>query len=141
MAIYLPKALRQQLLDADDHRCAYCGSTQANSGNPMVVDHLQPRSKGGPTLFENLCFSCYRCNLFKGAQTAAVDPLSGETVPLFSPRREHWNEHFDWDGANLHIIGLTSVGRATVVALQLNNSVIVDARRNWVRLGWRPVVG
>lgn len=138
MAVYLSKTLRQRLENVDDHRCAYCRTPQANSGNPMVVDHLHPRSKSGATIFENLCFACYRCNLFKGAQTRAIDPLTGETFPLFSPRRDFWAEHFIWDEASLQILGLTAVGRTTINALRMNNAVIVDARRNWVRLGWRP---
>ena len=77
MAVYLSAALRQKLLDADDHRCAYCGTPQANSGSPMVVDHIVPRSQGGATRLDNLCFACYRCNLYKGPRMEAIDPLSG----------------------------------------------------------------
>jgi hypothetical protein len=138
VAVYLSTALRQRLVEADDHRCAYCHTSQANSGSPMVVDHLLPLSKGGATDFENLCFACYRCNLFKGSQVEAVDPLSGAMSPLFHARRDHWKDHFDWDDAGLRILGLTAVGRATVTALNINNDVILDARRNWVRLGWQP---
>jgi hypothetical protein len=141
VAIYLSRALRQHLVDVDDHRCAYCHTPQANSGNPMLVDHLLPRSKGGATAFENLCLACYRCNLFKGSQVEAIDPLSGEITPLFHPRRDRWGEHFAWDEAGLRILGLTPIGRAAVTALHMNNTVILDARRNWVRLGWRPNVG
>lgn len=138
MAVYLSTALRQRLVEADDHRCAYCHTSQANSGSPMVVDHLIPLSKGGATAFENLCFACYRCNLFKGSQVEAIDPLSGVMSPLFHARRDHWSDHFRWDEAGLRILGLTAVGRATVIALNMNNDVILDARRNWVRLGWQP---
>ena len=138
VAIYLSTTLRQRLLTVDDHRCAYCHTPQANSGSPMVVDHLLPRSRGGATTFENLCFACYSCNLFKGSQIAATDPLSGEMTPLFHPRRDRWDDHFAWDEAGLRILGLTAPGRATVTALNMNNEVIIDARRNWVRLGWRP---
>ena len=138
MAIYLPTALRQRLIEADDHRCAYCQTAQSHSGNPMVVDHIWPRSKGGDTSFENLCFSCYRCNLFKGSRVKAVDPLSGEIIPLFHPRTDRWDDHFRWDDASLHLLGRTPVGRATIAALHINNPIIIDARRNWVRLGWRP---
>jgi len=138
VAVHLPSALRQRLVEADDHRCAYCCTSQANSGSPMVVDHLLPLSKGGVTTFENLCFACYRCNLFKGSQVVAIDPLSGEIAPLFHARRDRWDDHFAWDEAGLRILGLTPSGRATVVALKMNNDVILDARRNWVRLGWRP---
>lgn len=140
MAIYLPTAVRQRLIEADDHRCAYCRTAQSHSGSPMVVDHVRPRSKGGATSFENLCFACYRCNLFKGPQVETVDPLSGELTPLFRPRDDQWGEHFAWDDVSLHILGRTSIGRATIAALHINNPVIIDARRNWVRLGWRPDV-
>ena len=138
VAIYLPNALRQRLVTVDDHRCAYCHTPQANSGSPMVVDHLCPLSRGGETTFDNLCFACYRCNLFKGSQVEAIDPLSGEMTPLYHARSDRWSEHFAWDEASLRIFGLTPVGRATVTALNMNNDVILDARRNWVRLGWRP---
>ena len=94
VAIYLTATLRQRLIQADDHRCAYCHTSQANSGSPMVVDHLPPLSKGGVTAFDNLCFACYRCNLFKGSRVTAIDPLSGEMAPLFDARRDRWDEHF-----------------------------------------------
>jgi len=138
VAVYLSTALRQRLVEADDHRCAYCHTSQANSGSPMVVDHLLPLSKGGVTAFENLCFACYRCNLFKGSQVEAIDPLSGDMATLFHARRDRWSDHFSWDEAGLRIFGLTATGRATVAALNMNNEVILDARRNWVRLGWLP---
>jgi hypothetical protein len=140
MAVYLSAALRQRLIEADDHRCAYCRTSEANCGTPMVVDHWLARSKGGATEFDNLCFACYRCNLFKGARHEAIDPLSGKGVRLFHPRLDSWFEDFAWDEAGLRIVGLTTTGRATVTALNMNNDVIMDARRNWVRLGWRPDV-
>jgi len=66
--------------------------------------------------------------------------LTGELVPLFHPRQQQWFEHFVWDEAGVSILGLTPVGRATVTALNMNNEVISEARRNWVRLGWRPKI-
>jgi hypothetical protein len=36
------------------------------------------------------------------------------------------------------VIGLTSVGRATIKALQMNRPVIVQLRRYWVALGLHP---
>jgi hypothetical protein len=33
---------------------------------------------------------------------------------------------------------LTAIGRATIIALNTNNEVIVDARRRWVGVGWHP---
>ena len=135
---YLPAALREQLLAADDRRCAYCHTTEANTGQPMTVDHIVPQAQGSLTVFDNLCFACRRCNEFKGSAIAAPDPLTGEAVPLFHPRTQAWSEQFTWDASGTHVIGLTAVGRATVVALNMNNAVIVDARRRWVSIGWHP---
>lgn len=67
-----------------------------------------------------------------------IDPLTGETVLLFNPRKQSWQDHFAWEERGERIIGLTAVGRATVVALRMNNEVIVPARRRWVAAGWHP---
>ena len=135
---YLPTSLREQLLAADNRRCAYCHTTEANTGQPMTVDHIVPQAQGGATTFDNLCFACRRCNEFKGSVTTARDPLTDEIVPVFHPRTQTWSEHFAWDASGTHVIGLTATGRATVVALNMNNAVIIDARRRWVSVGWHP---
>jgi 5-methylcytosine-specific restriction endonuclease McrA len=135
---YLPIGLREQLLAADNHWCAYCHTTEANTGQPMTVDHIIPEAQGGSTTFGNLCFACRRCNEYKGSATTAQDPLTGETVSLYNPRAQSWSEHFVWNAAGTHIMGLTAIGRATVIALKMNNEVIVDARRRWVSVGWHP---
>ena len=43
-----------------------------------------------------------------------------------------------WEQAGIHLIGLTATGRATVVALDMNNPLILFARRRWVNAGWHP---
>ena len=48
---YLPVDLRDRLLVADDRRCAYCQTTEANTGQPMTVDHIIPQVLGGETTF------------------------------------------------------------------------------------------
>jgi hypothetical protein len=135
---YLPVDLYNRLLEADNRHCAYCQTTEANTGQPMTVDHILPQAQGGETNFENLCFACRRCNEFKGSTTAAQDPLSDEVVPLFSPRQQNWDDHFQWSESGAIIVGLSAVGRVTVIALNMNNPVIVDARRRWVSVGWHP---
>ena len=104
----------------------------------MVIDHLIPESQGGPTVSENLWLACRRCNEFKGTQTQAVDPLTDMIVPLFNPRVQSWAVHFAWSEDGTEIIGLTAIGRATVIALRLNNDEIVAARSLWVQVGWHP---
>ena len=135
---YLPTDLHERLLEADNHCCAYCRTTESNTGQPMTVDHILPQAEGGDTTFENLCFACRRCNEYKGITVSAQDPLTGETEPLFHPRQQVWADHFQWDESGTLLVGLTAVGRATIVALKMNNSIIVYARRRWVSVGWHP---
>jgi hypothetical protein len=138
MSVYLPGELRRQLEEADDHRCAYCQTLQANSGQKMVPDHITPESMGGKRVFENICFSCRLCNEFKGSRTVGTDPLTDQIVSLFHPRSQNWPDHFDWEESGTRIIGLTAIGRATVLTLRMNNEVIVPARQRWVGAGWHP---
>ena len=68
----------------------------------------------------------------------ALDPMTGETVLLFNPRRDRWSEHFAWAEEGDYIVGRTPVGRATILALRMNRPLVVRARRLWVRIGVHP---
>jgi len=96
----------------------------------MVIDRILPEAAGGLTTEDNLWLACHACNEFKGAQTLARDPVTGRLVRLFNPCKQRWSED------RTHIIGLTSCGRATVVALQMNHKEIVCARQQWANVGW-----
>jgi hypothetical protein len=78
------------------------------------------------------------CNSFKGAQTHARDPVSGRRVRLFNPRRQRWSRHFAWSDVGEQIVGRTTCGRATVIALRLNNEIAMQVRRHWMTAGWHP---
>lgn len=134
----IPASMRQKLVEECHHRCGYCLMTEANTGIPMTVDHIIPVSKGGGSILANLWLACYRCNEFKANRTGAEDPITGEIVPLFNPRTQAWAEHFAWSPDGTHIIGLTAIGRATVVALRMNDALRVAARWRWVSVGWHP---
>ena len=82
--------------------------------------------------------ACRLCNGYKGTQTHAREPLSGQLVQLFNPRQQRWDEHFQWSDDGTQIIGRTACGRATVIALQLNNLIAVTVRQQWVMAGWHP---
>lgn len=70
--------------------------------------------------------------------TEAVDPLTGEAVSLFNPRKQKWSEHFAWNSDSTRVEGITAIGRATIVRLRMNNQVIIVARRRWLISGWHP---
>ncbi|WP_157229275.1 HNH endonuclease [Rivularia sp. PCC 7116] len=95
----------------------------------MTYDHIQLLSKGGKTSFKNLCLACRSCNELKSDYTEAMDPLTGETAPIFNPRTQIWFDNFKWSPDSTKVEGLTAIGRATIVALRMNNAVIVVARR------------
>lgn len=76
------------------YRCAYCLTSETNSGIPLTIDHILPVSAGGESGLENLCLACRPCNEFKASLTQAQDPLTGDIVALFNPRLQRWDEHF-----------------------------------------------
>jgi hypothetical protein len=87
---------------------------------------------------ENLWLSCWNCNTRKGSRTQARDPATGRVVPLFNPRTQKWDRHFQWTQDRLRILGKTATGRATVDALDLNNELIVAVRALWIQMGAFP---
>jgi hypothetical protein len=112
--------LRALVRERAGNRCEYCRIHQDQ--DPFFtfpIDHIIARQHGGTTAPENLCLSCYRCNRHKGPNIASIDPETNELVRLFHPREDDWSEHFSWHGVVL--VGLTSVGRATVALLAVNH--------------------
>lgn len=55
------KISRRALFARDGWRCQYCGAT-----GKLTLDHVVPRSRGGPSVWENVVTSCAPCNLRKG---------------------------------------------------------------------------
>ncbi len=100
-------------------RCQYCRLHQSLQGATFHIEHIIPRSKGGPDELANRALACPSCNLHKADRTTATDPATGQPVPLFHPARQAWSEHFRFNG--FLIEGLTPTGRATVAALQFNH--------------------
>ena len=102
------------------------------------MEHIIASASGGANAEENLWLACRLCNNARGKQTLAHDPLTGRRVKLFNPRTQRWSRHFKWSDDGTEIIGRTASGRATVVALNLNNEIALIVRSNWVRAGWHP---
>lgn len=55
----------EEVLDAYDHSCAYCSSTE-----DITQDHLIPLSRGGSHTITNVIPACRSCNARKGDSTA-----------------------------------------------------------------------
>jgi len=110
--------LSQAIRSRAHGRCQYCLMHESLQGATFHVEHVIPKSKGGESTLENLALACPGCNLHKAARTTAIDPLTGEQIPLFHPVRQRWSEHFRFKGYEME--GYTAVGRATVEMLDLN---------------------
>ena len=122
-------AMRRALSGRAGGCCEYCRSPERFSADPFSVEHVTPRSAGGTHEPENLAFSCQGCNNRKYNSVDAVDPVTGERVPLFHPRRDRWDEHFAWTEDYSVVVALSPIGRATVEKLQLNRRGVVNLRR------------
>ncbi|HEU0000316.1 MAG TPA: HNH endonuclease [Ktedonobacteraceae bacterium] len=55
---------RSNILLRDDETCQYCGKRSRE----LTLDHVIPRSRGGPGTWENLVASCKSCNGKKGSR-------------------------------------------------------------------------
>ncbi|MDZ7363375.1 MAG: HNH endonuclease [candidate division KSB1 bacterium] len=119
-------------------RCAFCRSEERLMGVTFEIDHIVPRLQRGKTLIDNLCLCCPSCNRHKSVRAQAVDPTTGAETPLFHPTHDHWPEHFAWSDDGARILGLTPTGRATIEALKMNRSQMLELRRYWLANGNHP---
>ena len=135
----IPAMIERAVRDAARHRCGYCLSPQHLVMARHEVEHIILLAKGGVNAESNLWLACPLCNRAKGEKTHATDPDTGLTVPLFNPRTQIWHDHFRWTEDGLLMIGLTAIGRATVIALHLSDDAdALTVRSYWVLAGWHP---
>jgi 5-methylcytosine-specific restriction endonuclease McrA len=118
--------------------CEYCRSQLRFAMQPFSAEHIDPRSREGETALDNLALSCQGCNNHKYTKTEGLDPVSGEGVPLFHPRRQRWADHFRWSDDCTLVVGLTPTGRATVETMHLNRPGLVNLRRVLFLVGEHP---
>ncbi len=58
--------LRRRLSEAQNHRCCYCGTRMTR--RTVTLEHVQARTHGGRSTFENCVAACYSCNTERGIQ-------------------------------------------------------------------------
>ena len=74
---------RQNLFKRDVYSCQYCGV--ALPGSKLQVEHVVPRSKGGPTTWTNCVAACDACNSAKADRLPAEAGMKLRTKPA-APR-------------------------------------------------------
>jgi 5-methylcytosine-specific restriction endonuclease McrA len=92
---------RRGILTRDHHTCAYCGKVKG--GFELTLDHIIPRSRSGPSTWENLVACCQPCNNRKADRTPEEAGMKLLRKPLpytvFSSRfilREAAVDREDW---------------------------------------------
>lgn len=88
------KLNRRNLFARDHNRCQYCGGNFPT--NELSIDHVVPRTQGGPDTWENLVCSCVKCNSRKGGRTPEqahmkliTKPVRPKRNPLIAVRLTH----------------------------------------------------
>jgi 5-methylcytosine-specific restriction endonuclease McrA len=96
---------RHTVFARDEHRCQYCGRRFPSS--ELSLDHVNPRSRGGITCWENVVCSCVGCNVKKGGRTPqeahmklVAKPARPKRSPLLmlklrNPKYESWRIWID----------------------------------------------
>ena len=96
---------RRNIFARDGNRCQYCGKNFPTS--ELSLDHVVPRSRNGPTSWENVVCACVACNVKKGGRTPheahmklTRPPTRPKRSPLLAvklgnPKYESWKTFLD----------------------------------------------
>ena len=86
---------RKNILSRDEFTCQYCSTLK----EPLTIDHVKPKVKGGLDIWENLVTACKPCNQKKGDRTPEL-----ASMPLIKqpkrPNRIHYFQKFAKDRQN-----------------------------------------
>ncbi len=123
---YISASLRRLVEVRANYQCEYCSLPADVSFFPHEIDHIIAEKHGGLTHQDNLAYTCWRCNRYKGTDLGSFDPDTGDFSFLFHPRSHHWQEHFSIQ--NSTIAGITPEGRTTSKLLQLNTEERIAER-------------
>jgi 5-methylcytosine-specific restriction endonuclease McrA len=92
---------RRAVLERDAHRCVYCGL------RADTIDHVRPRSRGGPHHWTNVVAACARCNHRKGDRLLGelgwhlpappvAPPPTVAVVMGWTTREPSWAQYLGW---------------------------------------------
>ncbi|PKQ26873.1 MAG: HNH endonuclease [Candidatus Anoxymicrobium japonicum] len=90
-----PALTNTALFARDAHLCLYCGNELGR--HQLTRDHVQPISRGGRDIWENVVSACISCNSRKGNRT----PQQAGMPLLAVPFRPSWVEHLILSNRNI----------------------------------------
>lgn len=134
----LPLAIREAVINRANGCCEYCKSQDKFSPNGFTIDHIVPLSAGGLDGLDNLAYACFLCNRLKSNKTTSFDLLTSSPVQLFNPRQSQWYDHFAWNEDATLIIGISPVGRCSIIEIKLNREKLIEYRKAILPFGVHP---
>ncbi|MFN0213272.1 MAG: HNH endonuclease [Saprospiraceae bacterium] len=134
MSRSIPEVLRLEVAKRSQYRCEYCCVPERMLATTFHVDHIRSLKHDGNTELDNLAFACPHCNQNKGSDVATfLDENNDETVRLFNPRKDGWNQHFEVNSGE--IIPKTAIGAATIKILEINQVERIIFRKALIEAG------
>lgn len=91
---YIKKNVRDKVIIIAKGYCEYCKSRDDFATGFFEFDHIRPIAEGGSNEFINIARSCGICNGYKSNKLEGFDSISQNIHPLYNPRTQKWNEHF-----------------------------------------------
>lgn len=98
----MPRFRKWVLFNRDEWQCQYCGISL--DWKTATIDHVKPRSRGGPTSWNNCVTSCKKCNHKKGPKFLTEAGMSLKKKPSDPQPNHFWDItrttsmwHPDWD--------------------------------------------
>jgi hypothetical protein len=107
-------------------------------GFAITSSMSSPNRSAGTDEAGNLALACPTCNYYKSNHLLGLDEDGMAGRPLFNPRKDRWEEHFEFDAAAFHLRGKTPEARGTINRLRMNQAIQIEARRLWMELEIYP---
>lgn len=71
---------RRNIYKRDHYTCQYCGSQPGSE--ELTIDHVQPRSRGGTSTWQNCVLACLECNKRKADRTPSEAHMPLRKTPV-----------------------------------------------------------
>lgn len=102
---------RHALLEAQNHRCAYCGdpvrvtNRHGDVGHDVAtIDEVVPKVQGGRPIWSNQVIACFFCNQSKGALRADVWLMTVTTMDKTAAALWAAREHSKAASFGFHVL-------------------------------------
>lgn len=129
------KNLRRDMYNKQNRRCAYCRIHVPLACDPMHREHIVYKDGHPQWMFlpENLCVSCYRCNVYKGTTEVLMNPKTAEYpkdskgFKIIHPLYDRYSEHIELLNGILYR-GKTAKGIFTIETCHLYRVDLAEER-------------